>query len=51
MTFVSLFDDTEDVWHQEDFNLVDEYSEIARWSQPEEFERILRTPENRSVGA
>ena len=45
LAFVSLFDDTEDVWHPEDFSLVDEYSEIARWSRPDEFESLLRTPE------
>ena len=38
---VSLFDDTEDVWREEDFNLVEQQSEIARWSRPDEFERIL----------
>ena len=43
LTFVSLFDDTEDVWRAEDFNLVNEYSDIARWSRPDEFERLLRT--------
>ena len=42
MAFVSLFDDTEDVWRPEDFSLVNDYSEIARWSRPEEFEQILR---------
>ena len=42
LAFVSLFDDTEDVWHPEDFNLVDEHSEIARWSRPDEFESLLR---------
>ena len=40
--FVSLFDDTEDVWRPEDFSLVHDYSEIARWSRPDEFEQILR---------
>ena len=43
LIFVSLFDDTEDVWRPEDFNLVDEHSKIARWSRPDEFERLLRT--------
>ena len=38
---VSLFDDTEDVWREEDFNLVEQQSAIARWSRPDEFERIL----------
>ena len=42
LAFVSLFDDTEDVWRPEDFNLVDELSEIARWSRPDEFESLLR---------
>lgn len=42
LSFVSLFDDTEDVWRAEDFNLVSEQSEIARWSRPDEFERLIR---------
>ena len=42
MAFVSLFDDTEDVWRPEDFSLVHDYSEIARWFRPDEFEQILR---------
>lgn len=42
LSFVSLFDDTEDVWRAEDFNLVSEQSEIARWSRPDELERLLR---------
>ena len=41
LAFVSLFDDTEDVWQQEDFSLVEDHSEVARWSRPDEFERIL----------
>jgi hypothetical protein len=40
--FVSLFDDTMDVWQPEDLNLVDSVSEIARWSRPDEFEEMLR---------
>ena len=39
--FVSLFDDTVDVWRPEDFQMVEEHSEIARWSAPDELERIL----------
>ena len=42
LAFVSLFDDTEDVWRPEDFSLVDECSEIARWSRPDELESLLR---------
>lgn len=40
---VSLFDDTEDVWREEDFSLVKQQSKIARWSRPDEFEQILMT--------
>ena len=42
LSFVSLFDDTEDVWRAEDFNLLSEQSEIARWSRPDKFERLIR---------
>jgi hypothetical protein len=35
--FVSLFDDTMDVWAPDDFKLVEDLSAVARWSQPEEF--------------
>ncbi|RMG96404.1 MAG: DUF1828 domain-containing protein [Deltaproteobacteria bacterium] len=42
LAFVSLFDDTEDVWEEEDFRLVQDLSTIARWSRPDEFEAILR---------
>jgi hypothetical protein len=42
LSFVSLFDDTEDVWQEEDFRLVQELSTVARWSRPDEFEAILR---------
>ena len=41
LAFVSLFDDTIDVWRPEDFQLVEEHSEIARWSAPDELEQIL----------
>ena len=37
LQFVSLFDDTLDVWSAEDFNLVSDLSEIAHWSKPDEF--------------
>jgi hypothetical protein len=37
LRFVSLFDDTMDVWTAEDFRLVETLSEIARWSRPDEF--------------
>lgn len=35
--FLSLFDDTIDVWTAEDFNLAEETSVVARWSAPDEF--------------
>jgi hypothetical protein len=42
LRFVSLFDDTADVWADEDFRLVESISDVCRWSQPDEFERLLR---------
>jgi hypothetical protein len=42
LRFVSLFDDTADVWTEEDFRLVEPLSTIARWSQPDEFAELLR---------
>ena len=41
VAFVSLFDDTEDVWRPEDFQLVENHSEIAHWSRPDELASIL----------
>ncbi len=41
MQFVSLFDDTMDVWSAEDFNLVDGLSTICRWSRPDEVADVL----------
>lgn len=35
--FVSLFDDTLDVWSEEDFRLVGNISDIAHWSRSDEF--------------
>ncbi len=43
LAFVSLFDDAQDVWRPEDFNLVSDHSEIARWSNPDEFEALLKS--------
>jgi hypothetical protein len=40
--FVSLFDDTADVWTPEDFRLLDDLSVVTRWSRPDEFEQVLR---------
>jgi hypothetical protein len=37
LQFVSLFDDTLDVWNEEDFRLVGDISDIAYWSRSDEF--------------
>ena len=42
--FVSLFDDTSDIWSDEDIRQLEDLSDIARWSEPDEFARILREP-------
>jgi hypothetical protein len=41
LRFVSLFDDTVDVWSSEDYRLVEELSTIARWSEPDRLADIL----------
>ncbi|TVR58461.1 MAG: DUF1828 domain-containing protein [Spirochaetaceae bacterium] len=41
MRFVSLFDDTADVWSDEDFRLAEQLSTVTRWSQPDEFADAL----------
>ena len=41
LSFVSLFDDSDDVWREEDFALVGSVSQIATWSRPDEFADIL----------
>jgi hypothetical protein len=33
--FVSLFDDTEDVWNDKEFALLSEFSKLARWANPQ----------------
>ena len=40
---VSLFDDTHDVWREEDLRLLGLASKVVHRSKPEEFERALRT--------
>ena len=40
--FVSLFDDTSDVWSEDDFRLVESISDISRWTRPDEFVELLR---------
>jgi len=41
LRFVSLFDDTLDVWTPEGFHLVEELSEVSRWSRPDELAEKL----------
>ena len=41
LAFLPLFDGTEDVWREEELGLVKQQSVVARWSRPDEFERIL----------
>lgn len=41
LRFVSLFDDTLDVWSEQDFRLVGDLSEVAHWSRPDEFASLL----------
>ena len=42
LRFVSLFDDTADVWSGEDFKLVEDLSTVVRWSEPAGLEEVLR---------
>ncbi|MCS1407247.1 MAG: hypothetical protein M2R45_00404 [Verrucomicrobia subdivision 3 bacterium] len=37
LAFVSLFDDTHDVWADEDYRLVEPLSTVSHWSRPDEF--------------
>jgi hypothetical protein len=38
---LSLFDDTADVWAEEDFRLVESISDVSRWSRPDELVELL----------
>ncbi len=40
--FVSLFDDTADVWEPTDFALVEPLSQVLRWSEPEQVAQFLK---------
>ncbi|HKG60596.1 MAG TPA: DUF1828 domain-containing protein [Pyrinomonadaceae bacterium] len=42
LRFVSLFDDTMDVWTPENIRLVNELSEVAYWSYPDDLEELLK---------
>jgi len=41
LKFVSLFDDTTDIWSDEDFRLAEQLSTVTRWSRPDEFSVVL----------
>jgi hypothetical protein len=41
LEFVSLFDDTLDIWRLEEFRLVEEFSTVARWSAQDELVALL----------
>ena len=45
---VALFDDAVDVWQPADYKLLEPSARVARWTDRDEFERILRAPENSS---
>lgn len=42
LQFVSLFDDTADVWSEEDFRLAEQLSTVTRWSQPDQLADALQ---------
>jgi hypothetical protein len=42
LQFVSLFDDTADVWGDEDFRRVEDLSKVVLWSRPEELIGTLK---------
>jgi len=39
--FVSLFDDSVEVWKEEDFKLLDPLSEVQIWSKRDELSRLF----------
>lgn len=41
LRFVSLFDDTMDIWTPENIRLVGELSEVAYWSNPDDFQQLI----------
>ena len=41
MDFISLFDDTSDIWEDKDFRLLESLSRVAYWSRPDEFTRLI----------
>lgn len=49
VAFVSLFDDTLDIWSAENIRLLEEISDIAYWSRPEDLIQLV-APHNGSSG-
>lgn len=41
---IALFDDAVEVWTPSDYKLLEPSARVARWTDRDEFERILRTP-------
>lgn len=41
--FVSLFDDSMDIWTPENIRLVGDLSDVAYWSRPDDFQQLLAT--------
>ena len=41
MNRISLFDDTADVWDDEDYRLLESLSQVAYWSRPDEFAQLM----------
>jgi hypothetical protein len=41
--FVSLFDDTLDIWAEDDFNILADLSEVQFWSRPDDFALAIGT--------
>ena len=39
---ISLFDDTADIWKPGEYQLLENYSQVARWSRQGEFARLMR---------
>lgn len=46
LRFISLFDDTLDVWNTEIISQLEEFSDIAYWSDPEAFLEMLTRSDN-----
>jgi hypothetical protein len=42
LRFVSLFDDSADVWSEEDFRLAEQLSTVTRWSRPDMLVDVLQ---------